>query len=282
MIGVDLFGVYKFTENLLIFFFGYNNFMEKSLFKVGDIGLFEQYKNKIGNKLKVAYEAYKFEEIDLSFLIDASSVYSSKIEGNSLDLNSFMNYRKGFSKAPKSKEIQEIEDLVLAYKFAQKNKLNEKNLLKVHGILAKEFVIKANCGKYRDERVGVFGKSGLVYMAVEPEKLAGEMKNFWLQVADLLNRKLSLEQVFYFASQIHLRFAHLHPFIDGNGRSARVLEKWFLAHHLGQNAWKIAAEEFYWKNRPEYYKSLNSGPNFYETDYSKALPFLLMLPAALL
>lgn len=255
--------------------------MTESVFKVGDDSLFSEYKKEIGKRLKAVYKNYKFAKINLSFLVDASSVYSSKIEGNSLDLNSFMNYRRGFSKIKISKEIQEIEDLVKAYEFAEKHSLNEKNLLNVHRILSEKFVIKVHCGSYRDQRVGVFGSAGLVYLAVEPEKLVDEMEKFWSQITVLLKKKLSVEEVFYFASQIHLRFAHLHPFVDGNGRVVRILEKWFLAHHIGKKAWKIAAEEFYWNNRPEYYRNLNLGPNFYETDYSKALPFLFMLPNSL-
>src|ERR1017187_4156822 len=60
---------------------------------------------------------------DFEYYIVASSLFSSKIEGNSLDLNSFYNYRakKDF---PKVKEVEEIENLVSAYKFASENVLN--------------------------------------------------------------------------------------------------------------------------------------------------------------
>ncbi|WP_220392957.1 Fic family protein [Chitinophaga lutea] len=33
---------------------------------------------------------------------------------------------------------------------------------------------------------------------------------------------------------IHLVFVKIHPRADGNGRSARLLEKWFLAVKLGK------------------------------------------------
>jgi Fic family protein len=32
---------------------------------------------------------------------------------------------------------------------------------------------------------------------------------------------------------IHLRLAQIHPFRDGNGRAARLIEKWFVAEKLG-------------------------------------------------
>ncbi|MBL0098191.1 MAG: Fic family protein [Bacteroidetes bacterium] len=33
---------------------------------------------------------------------------------------------------------------------------------------------------------------------------------------------------------IHLVFVKIHPLNDGNGRSARLIEKWFLAQKLGK------------------------------------------------
>ncbi|NQU53197.1 MAG: Fic family protein [Bacteroidetes bacterium] len=38
---------------------------------------------------------------------------------------------------------------------------------------------------------------------------------------ELISSKLSKSEVFYFASLIPLKFAHIHPFRDGNGIAAR-------------------------------------------------------------
>jgi len=77
------------------------------------------------------------------------------------------------------KEIQEIEHLILAYEFAQANPLTEKIFLRCHKLFAKTLVIENNQGKYRNEKVGVFGPSGLVYLAIEPELVKEAMSEFF-------------------------------------------------------------------------------------------------------
>ncbi len=78
------------------------------------------------------------------------------------------------------------------------------------------------------------------------------------------NIKLSIDEPFYYASFIHLVFVNIHPFNDGNGRAARLLEKWFLADHLGEKAWYIKSEKYFYHHVNEYYKNLNQIGMFYE------------------
>ena len=80
---------------------------------------------------------------------------------------------------------------------------------------------------------------------------------------------------------IHLWLAKIHPFGDGNGRAARLLEKWFLISKLGMSVWYLNSEKHYWDNRPAYYQNIALGFNYYALYWDKCLPFLLMLPDAL-
>jgi len=94
----------------------------------------------------------------------------------------------------------------------------------------------------------------------------------------LLKKKLSNEEIFYYAAYIHLVFVNIHPFNHGNGRVGLLLEKWFLSAALGETAWFIQSEKYYYQQVNTYYKNLNRLGIFYEKpDYAKADKFLQML-----
>ena len=251
--------------------------------KITERQYLKEYSEKIGSQISGLINDFDFSESQSKFdyLTKSSAVYSSNIEGNSIDLNSYMNYELSKEKFKQGKEIEEIEQLIQAYEFAHVNQLNEKNLLKSHEILSKSLLIKSKRGKYRIEPVGVFGKSGIAYLAVEPDFVEKYMSLFFNELKVLLKEDLTQEEVFYFASLIHLQFVHIHPFRDGNGRTARLLEKWFISEKLGKLFWQIPSEEYYKNNQQSYYNAINLGVNFYELNYNKCLPFLEMLPSCL-
>ena len=251
--------------------------------RISDKKYFEKYLTQIGNEIPNLIENYDFSEKsgDFKYLTKASAVYSSNIEGNSIDLNTFMNYELNKDKFRTGKEIEEIENLIESYEFAQNNKLTGQNLLTCHKILSKTLLIKSKRGKYRIEKVGVFGKSGMTYLAIEPEFVESEMEQFFSQISDILNKTLTPQEIFYYASIIHLRFVHIHPFRDGNGRTARLLEKWFVVEKLGKEFWKMPSEQYYKENQKIYYETVNLGVNYYELNYDRCLGFLEMLPNSL-
>jgi len=251
--------------------------------RITDKKYFNDYINQLGCNITDLIDKYDFSEKkgDFSYLTKVSAVYSSNIEGNTIDLNSFMNYELSKSKFKPTKEIEEIENLIKAYEFAQQNKPTEQNMLKTHKILSMTLLIESKKGKYREERVGIFGKSGLVYLAIEAKYVKDEMKKLFEDIEKLINTTLTVEEVFYHASLAHLKFAHIHPFMDKNGRVARLLEKWFLADKLGEKLWKIPSEEYYKNRQNDYYEAINLGVNFYELDYSQCIDFLKLLPESL-
>lgn len=243
----------------------------------------DNYTDSIGKEIPQLIKNFDFSENrgGFEYLTKSSAVYSSNIEGNSVDLNSYMNYEMNKKQFKVGKEIKEIKDLIAAYEFAQSHTLNEENLLNCHKIFSSTFLIRSKRGKYRVEQVGVFGRAGLTYLAVEPEFVEREMKLFFQDLNELLSSDLNEIEVFYFASLIHLRFVHIHPFSDGNGRAARLIEKWFIAEKLGHDFWKIPSEEYYKNNQAKYYETIHLGVNYYELNYDKCMEFLEILPNCL-
>ena len=105
------------------------------------------------------------------------------------------------------------------------------------------------------------------------------MDKWYSDTAFLLQQKMSAEAIFYYAAFLHLTFVKIHPWNDGNGRSGRLIEKWFIAQKLGEKAWFLQSEKNYYKHHATYYTNLRQlGVEYEQLDYSRALPFLRLLP----
>jgi Fic family protein len=217
---------------------------------------------------------------DFKFYLANSAVHSSNIEGNTVNFDTYLKASE-HKLHLKTKEIKEIEELIKAYQFAKENELTLKNSLKAHEIITTSILVKKERGKLRKVKVGVRSEGRLTYLAIEPEFVKQELEKLFEDIAILISAKLTIEEIFYYAAYIHLVFVNIHPFVDGNGRATRLIEKWFLAKKLGDKAWFITSEKNYWNNRPAYYRNLQIGVNYYEVKYENSIPFLLMLPNAL-
>lgn len=218
---------------------------------------------------------------NFNFYFSNSAVYSSMIEGNSINLDSYYKYsHSGMNTNGKS--FTEIEDLKAAYSFAKDSKLTLENVLEAHKILTNTLIQDQKYrGEIRDKDVYIFSNGVKIYTGASKDIVNQELTSLFTAVEQLLTDDLTLTESFYFASFIHLYFAQIHPFADGNGRTARLVEKWFLAQKLGTNAWFIQSEKLYQKRLKMYYKTINLGENYSTLNYNLALDFLCMLPMAL-
>ncbi len=249
------------------------------------VNLLKPYSLKVNKGLQASFNKLKDAEIStktFSFYTSVSSVFSSKIEGEEIELDSYIKHKKfGIEFLPDY--TKKIDDLYNAYTFAKSNVLNKANIEKAHKLLSKHIVAKPQQGKIRTHNIYVSTPDGKIeYVAATTHEVKGEMQKFYADVDALIAAKLSVEEVFFYAALIHLVFVKIHPFNDGNGRIGRLIEKWFLAQKLGMKAWFIQSEKNYYQHHQTYYNNLRAlGFEYRELDYSKALPFLLMLPASL-
>jgi Fic family protein len=247
---------------------------------------FADYQLQLNRDLSAALpigEKPAFAPDSFSFYTSVASVYSSKIEGEDIDLNSYAKHR--FFKSPYTPNYtKKIDDLFDAYTFAEKSELNLNNVLKAHVLLSKNLVKLAERGKIRHhiEQILDNQTGDIVYVATDPKNVKTEMNKLFFDISFLLAQSLTVNECFYYASLIHLMLLKIHPFSDGNGRSSRLLEKWFLAQKLGEKAWFIKSEQHYYNHLTDYYRNLQRLGWEYETlNYDHCIPFLLMLPKSL-
>jgi Fic family protein len=248
--------------------------------------LLDSYLAEVPKGLQKALAALEDAELstpNFSFYTSVASVFSSKIEGEPIELDSYIKHKRdGIPFQPDY--TKKIDDLYSAYVFAQNNRLTESNVKEAHKLLSKQLVATRWQGKYRHQNMYVASDDGKIeYVAAIPQRVESEMAKFFKDISTLLTLPLSAEQVFYYASMIHLVFVKIHPWNDGNGRSARLIEKWFLAEKLGEKAWFIQSEKMYYQQHQTYYSNLRAlGIEYEALDYSKSLPFAGMLPKALI
>jgi len=256
----------------------------KNKLKIIPLELLSVYLEQVPNNLKDDFSSLQDAELsteNFSFYTSVASVFSSKIEGEEIELDSYIKHKRdGISFQPDY--TKKIDDLYDAYLYAQTNKLNEENVKEVHRILSRHIVASTWQGKYRAQNMYVATDDGRIeYVAALPQQVPVEMKKFFSDMDLLLSEKMNYEEVFFFAAMVHLIFVKIHPWNDGNGRSARLIEKWFLAQKLGPKAWFVQSEKMYYNQHQNYYKNLRRlGLEYGELNYGKALPFLLMLPTA--
>ena len=252
---------------------------------VADQRYFKPWLKKLGKRdpEKLWREFISANELPTTDFSNAvSAVYSSNIEGNPIDVNSYLASKfRGRRIQFKARDRKGIEDLESAYRFAQTHALNERNFLTAHEMLAATLLSKSSLGKYRDQMVYVYSRAGVEYAAIEPEHVPSAMRQMFAEVTQLRRSSLNVARTFYHAALLHLIFVHVHPFMDGNGRAARLLEKWFLATKLGRQAWHVPSEMYYKENVAQYYQNLKLGLNFYTLDYDRCMPFLTMLVKSL-
>jgi hypothetical protein len=74
-----------------------------------------------------------------SFYTSVSAVFSSKIEGEQIELDAYIKHKRlGGHFQPNY--TRKTDDLYDAYIFAQQNELNEKKLLQAHGLLTQHIL----------------------------------------------------------------------------------------------------------------------------------------------
>lgn len=101
------------------------------------------------------------------------------------------------------------------YTCAKKQIITETEIKELHRLFYYRIDL-AKAGVYRNEKVFITGSK---YPVTQPENIAPQMHEM---IGRLAQMKESMHPV-EFAAKVHKEFVFIHPFIDGNGRVARLL-----------------------------------------------------------
>lgn len=147
---------------------------------------------------------------------------SNAIEGNTLTRQeTALVVEKGLTVAGKSlTEHLEAANHALALDFIKsligkkRNRVSEKDILKIHEIILGK-IDDANAGRYRSVPVRIAGSTVIMPNHMKVAALMAEFQR-WLRSKNKLHPA-------QFAADAHFKLVSIHPFTDGNGRTARLL-----------------------------------------------------------
>lgn len=200
-----------------------------------------------------------------------STHYSTMIEGNLLTQEQVSEVieRKGHfpGRGRDEKEVlgyyaalEKVERLA-----ASGRAITEKDVQSLHALVISGGSSKAKPTPYRDGQniIRDSRTRGIVYLPPEAKDVSRLMKDLLTWVNVPFPRELPCP---IHAGIAHYQFATIHPYYDGNGRTARLLTTLIL--HLGGYDLKglYSLEEYYARNLWAYYEALTIGRshNYYE------------------
>lgn len=207
---------------------------------------------------------------------------STKIEGNALNLRQVEAvYARQKIDAP-ARDIYEAQNYLKALRHIsqtvdKKQRLAEKTILKLHQFVTDKTLPQDQSGHYRKglvqvvrRRIGNPRDQEVLYTAPEAKKVSKLMNDLidWLRRTE----KEDLNPVIA-AGIAHQEIAAIHPFTDGNGRTARALATLVLYQRGYDFRRLFALEDYYNKDRADYYRAINIGKN-YETRRTDLTPWL--------
>lgn len=230
--------------------------------------------NYVSSIMKKIGEANYFESLnrypELRRKSRIKSIHSSlAIENNQLSLFQVEDIINGKPVIGEQKDIQEVKNAYKAYEEIENlNPYSVEDLKKIQGILT--FAIEDDSGKFRNHGEAVYDGDVEIFMA-PPHKLVPSLMdnlfNWMNEVKDTVN-PLILSSIF------HYEFVFIHPFSDGNGRTARLWQTVILSHWEKLFTY-LPIESMVKKNQNEYYSAIQNCNNVGES--TEFIEFMLKM-----
>lgn len=250
---------------------------EVMTFKSGKFIFCDQYDKPRIEKLLVVASTLNDAINDLPILpgwsseVDPKLLYSSiastaAIEGNSLDAEEVRALDEG--KIPDAghtaKDRLEVTNLIGAYRLLDQQKakssathiLSENHIRELHQQITNGLPYEDNIpGTYRNGMVKVGDKAhGGIYT---PPKIIEDVQRLMGEFIDWINNdEIVSQDVFIRAALAHYHFSLIHPFWDGNGRVARLIEA-LLLQSAGIRYVPKMLSNYYYKHVDNYYRAFS-------------------------
>ena len=178
------------------------------------IGKLDNYKDL--NKMPILRRNNRIKSIHSSLAIEANSLSFEQVEA----------IIEGKTVIGPKNEIQEVQNAYDAYlKIKEVDPYSVDDLKKMHGILT--YLTVKDSGNFRKGAEGVFDENGNCIFVCPPAKQVESLINQlfeWMKLNKNKIHPLVLSSIF------HYEFVFIHPFSDGNGRTARLWQNVILSN----------------------------------------------------
>ncbi len=196
----------------------------------------------------------QFDSFRISEALELEYTFeSNRIEGNTLTLRETdLVVNEGLTIAGKTmREHLEVVNHTEAIDYMKslargKTTLNERELLTLHNLVLRG-ILPEDAGRYRSVQVMIKGSS---HQPPQPYLVQKQMEDYFIWYAQNRER---LHPVIL-AAEMHERLVTIHPFVDGNGRTSRLIMNLILL----ANGYVIANIKGDNSNRSEYYDALEN------------------------
>jgi len=187
---------------------------------------------------------------------------STHIEGNRLNLEQVSELEKGRKITATRKDRNEVLNYLSVLRkidtLVKGKKLTVDDILRMHRKVTKgTLVLSEDSGAFRTRYVVVANPltQEVYFRPPKNEDVPRLVKGLteWVNSRDTGD----LDSIVV-AGITHYEFVRIHPFIDGNGRTARVLATWILYNRGLDTKQFFALDDYYNSDRPAYYKALQS------------------------
>lgn len=198
---------------------------------------------------------------------EVSSHSSTSIEGNPLPLTEVKKIIKN-----KPEHLRDSEKEVINYNQALEildtdirnstTKFNIDLILKTQKIVTHELINDFNSGKIRQQPVFVNDPLAKKVIYLPPDHQ--DVKNLLDDLIKYITISKNQIDPLILAGIFHKQFVIIHPFVDGNGRTARLITKVLLAD-MGLNTFNLFSfENYYNQNVSKYFENVGIRGNYYD------------------